>query len=177
LRRRLLIGMILSAWPLLAAGEEIAYAIFSLPLFFGESRLVAEGTRVYSHSDLSVTPGPAPNVANWTKVLPIANGFDIGASVYREAQIDGFGLWIRKDGGGFSWEWFVRESDGVFRKLQGPGRLRVRVNRIKGQEELAEIEFLDDVTMRLNRYWLIPFLDKKTDHLVVRKGSVLWLAP
>lgn len=176
-RRQLLIAFVVSAWPLVGAGEEIAYGIYSVPLIFGDAKLVAEGRRVYSHGDVRTSPGPAPKVPNWTKTLTIANGFVLGASVYREAQTEGFGLWIRKDGGGFSWGWFERESNGIVRKLPGSGKLRVRVSRVAGLEEMAEIEFLDDVTMRLDRYWLIPFFDKDTDRLVIRKGSVPWLAP
>src|SRR5207253_1816568 len=153
------------------------YSIYSLPLFGGEPELIAAGTRSYLPQDVEVSKGPAPDAINWQKTLSISSGFDIGASVYREPRTDGFGLWIRKDGGGFSWEWFVRENDGVFRKLQGSGRVKVRFARLGNLEELAEVQFLDDVTMRLDSLWMIPFWSKKTHHLVVRKGSVLWLAP
>jgi hypothetical protein len=175
--RTFLFAFAVSLFSAAAAAEAISYAIYSLPLFGGEPKLIAEGQRIYSHRDVEVAKGPASSVFNWQKTLSISNGFDIGASVYRETRTEGFGLWIRKDGRGFSWEWFVRESDDVFRKLQGSGRVKVRFARIGGLEELAEVQFLDDVTMRLNTLWIIPFLDKKTDHLVVRKGSVLWLAP
>jgi hypothetical protein len=162
-----------------AAAEAIFYSIYSLPLLGGSPKLVAEGQREYSHKDVHISKGPAPDVVNWTKTLSISNGFEIGASVYRAPRTDGFGLWIKKDNAGFSWEWFIRERDDVFRKLQGSGRLKVRFAQFDSLEELAEVQFLDDVTMRLNTLWFIPFLDldKKTDHLIVRKGSVLWLAP
>lgn len=160
--------------------ETISYSIYSLPIFKGEPKLVTEGKRVYSHNEIESLAGPAANEINWTRTLPIANGFVIGASVYREPRTDGFGLWIRKDGEGFSWEWFTRESDQIFRKLQGGGRLKVRFTHFGQKEELAEVEFLDDVTMRLNTRGLwtyLPLLNKKSDHLIVRKGSILWLAP
>lgn len=160
--------------------ETISYSIYSLPILKGEPKLVTEGKRVYSHSEIENQAGPAASEINWTRTLAIVNGFEIGASVYREPRTDGFGLWIRKDGEGFSWEWFIRESDQIFRKLQGSGRLKVRFARFGQMEELAEVEFLDDVTMRLDTRGLgtfIPFLSKSSDHLVVRKGSILWLAP
>ncbi len=178
--RRLLLALSVALLSSLAVAETISYSIYSLPIFRGEPQLKAEGKRVYSHDEIRSAPGPASGVTNWTRTLAIANGFEIGASVYREPKTDGFGLWIRKDGQGFSWEWFTRESDQVFRKLQGPGRLKVRFAHFGQSEELAEVEFLDDVTMRLNTLWFttfIPFLSQETDHLVVRKGSVLWLAP
>jgi hypothetical protein len=175
--RRFMFAFLASLFSSAADAEAISYSIYSLPLLLGEPKLMAEGKRIYSQNDIHTLKGPASNLVNWEKTLSIANGFEIGASVYREPRTDGFGLWIRKDGGGFSWEWFVRETDHVFRKLQGPGRVKVRFARFDQLQELAEVEFLDDVTMRLNTFWFIPFLDKKTDHLVVRKGSVLWLAP
>jgi len=173
--RRLACAVVFWLFSSAAAAETISYSIYSLPLFGAEPKLIAEGQRIYARTEVRTTPGPASNVRNWEKTVSIANGFEIGASVYREPRTDGFGLWIKKNGGGFSWEWFVRETDEVFRKLQGPGRLKVRFTLIEGLQELAEVEFLDDVTMRLNTRWFIPFMNKNTDHLIVRKGSVLWL--
>ena len=177
---RSLLALFIALSSSMVFAETISYSIYSLPIFRGEPRLVAEGKRVYSHDEIRSTPGPVAGITNWSRTLAIANGVEIGASVYRESKTDGFGLWIHKDGQGFSWEWFTRESDQVFRKLQGPGRLKVRFARIGQLEELAEIEFLDDVTLRVNTLWFttfIPFLNQESDHLVVRKGSVLWLAP
>lgn len=162
--------------PLMAIAESFSYAIYSLPLFFGERDTIAEGTRVYSDDDIQVESGPASNVQNWTKTLSVSHGFSIGASVYREPKIDGFGLWMRKNGKGFSWEWFVLEEGNVFRKLQGTGRVKVRLNSVGGEVELASIEFLDDVTFRLDTLWLIPW-DKDTHHLIVKKGGVLQFPP
>lgn len=178
--RRSLLALLIALSSSVAVAETISYSIYSLPIFRGEPRLVADGKRGYSHDDIRSAPGPASGTINWTRTLAIANGFTIGASVYREPKTDGFGLWIHKDGQGFSWEWFTRESDQIFRKLQGPGRLKVRFANFGQLEELAEVEFMDDVTMRLNTRWFttfLPFLNQKTDHLIVRKGSVLWLAP
>ena len=74
------------------------------------------------------------------------------------------------------WEWFERESGDIFRKLQGSGRVKVRFASVGDMQQIAEIHFLDDVTMRLDRFWLIPFTGRASDHVVVRKGSVLWLS-
>jgi len=160
-----------------ACAESLSYAIYSVPLFFGERETIAEGTRNYTHDDIQIETGPAPNAKNWTKTLSIDHGFSIGASVYREPKIDGFGLWMRKNGGGFSWEWFDLEKKDIFRKRQGKGRVKVQFKSIEGEQELASIEFLDDVTFRLDTLWFIPFWHKDTHNLLVRKGSVLWLAP
>ena len=174
---RLFAYVILSLSPLLAAAESLSYTIYSLPLFFGERETIAEGTRIYAHEDIQVENGPAPGVKNWTKTLSISHGFAIGASVYRAKQIDGFGLWMRKNGKGFSWEWFDLEKENVFYKRQGAGRVKVRFKSVEGMQELASIEFLDDVTFRLDTLWFIPFLGKETHNLIVKKSSALWLAP
>ena len=68
------------------------------------------------------------------------------------------------------------QCDGYFRKLQGPGRIKVRFARADGMEAIAEVTFLNDVTMRLDRHFVIPFTADQSDHLVIRKGSVLWLS-
>lgn len=170
-----------SAAPASAAPpQSLSYAIYSLPLLYGERQLLAEGMRIYSPADIQVVPGGSRKGNSWKKTLSVTQGFSIGASVYREPKTSGFGLWIHRNGAGFSWEWFVLEEKDVFRKLQGAGRVRVRMNRVGEEEELASVEFLDDVTLRLQEetWWqMLPFVDKETHHLVVRKGSTLWLAP
>ena len=43
-------------------------------------------------------------------------------------------------------------------------------------EEIRKIEFLSDVTMRLNNSW-IPFSTEKTHIMVVKQGSILNFEP
>lgn len=174
---RLFAYLALCLLPLPAQAEKLSYSIYSLPLIFGERETITEGVRTYVHDDIQVEAGPAPNVKNWRKTLVISHGFSIGASVYREPKIEGFGLWMHKNGGGFSWEWFDLEKENIFCKRQGAGRVKVQFRQVEGEQELASIEFLEDVTFRLDTLWLIPFWDKDTHHLVVKKGGVLWLAP
>jgi hypothetical protein len=109
------------------------------------------------------------------KALPVAAGYDIRASIVPEKQIDGFGLQLTRQGDGFSWEWFQRESGDVFRKIQGGGQVQVRFRTVGDVQELAEVYFIDNVTMRIDRYWLVPFHHSDTDELVIKRGSVLWL--
>ena len=164
-----------NASPSAAKQEELSYVIYQFPFFGGEPLLVKEGTRTYNHSEIYTLF--AEREASLTqKGLKVAEGYVIQAGTHREERIEGFGLTIAKDGRGFSWEWFDRESGDIFRKLQGSGRVNVRFAKVDGKEEIAEILFLDDITMRLDRYWMIPFTKGKTDHLVVKRGSVLWLA-
>ena len=155
--------------------SKLAYQLYKLPLFGGPPQLVNEGTLAYRLSDVRVTAGPDDTRTSFVKRLEVVDGFSIDAHIYREPAINGFGLSLEK-GFGFSWEWFDLDGDYVFRKRQGPGRIQVRMNRTDSLEEVAEILFLEDVTLRLDRYWLLPFGQGKTDHLVVKKGSVLKLA-
>ena len=159
-----------------AREERIAYEIYSRPLLARDWRFVSSGTRVYRHGELSAVTLPNTDPPYIVKSLPLAEGFDIQASVVPEPRVEGFGLTLQLDGGGFSWDWFDRESGDVFRKLQGSGRVRVRFASRGGNEEIAAVEFLEDVTLRLKRYWFLPFHDDDTDRVVVKKGSVFWLA-
>lgn len=157
------------------AEERLSYGIYTFAFLTGERRLVAEGSRVYRHTEVLETHYPGGDTPFTRKVLPVAEGFELEAMIVPEARVEGFGLSIARDGGGFSWEWFTRESEDVFCKLQGPGRVRVRFAKVGDREQLAEVVFLDDITMRLDRYWLVPFREGRSDHLIVKKGSVLWL--
>ena len=150
------------------SAETIGYAIYEYPLP-GISKLLAAGERHYRHGDVLAT--------NARKELVIAAPFSIGTSADREPKLDGFGLWMARDGRGFSWEWFDRESEDVFRKLQGDGRVKVRVHVEGGLVELAEIEFLDDIALRLNADFPQGAPGTETHRLVVKAGSVLWLTP
>ena len=79
--------------------------------------------------------------------------------------------------GGFSWDWFNRESGLIFRKLQGGGTIKVTLVASTEFQEIAAVEVLEDITLRVIGlpWWF--FTDDDTHHLVVRKGSVLKFAP
>jgi uncharacterized RDD family membrane protein YckC len=150
------------------APARLGYQLYKQPLFGGDRELVREGMLEYRLSDVQVTAGPDGSRTSFVKRLAVTDGVSIDAHIYREPAINGFGLTLEK-GFGFSWEWFDLEGDYVFRKRQGPGRIQVRMNNVDGLEEIAEILFLEDVTLRHHRFWL-------GDHLVVKKGSVLKLS-
>lgn len=114
----------------------------------------------------------------WTKALVLDDMFALSASVYREARLDGFGLFIyrRGDDKGFSWEWFDREHGDVFLKRQGSGRLSVRVKQGADFEELESAEFLDDVMLRYLDDMAKP-PGTHTHEVLIRKGSVFRVVP
>ena len=114
----------------------------------GETReILAEGTKNYSpDADVEIERSPA---GFWSKRILLANGFKLEANVYREPQIDGFGLVVtaRPNMEEFSWNWFDRETASTFTKRRDSGRLRVSLRTVDGLVELESIEFLDDVAL------------------------------
>ena len=116
----------------------------------------------------------------------MANGFSAGLSDFPGGNVTGFGLWLkdrdsywgRVSSGGFSWDWFDLEAGNVYRKLQGPGRVRItRTSPASPAQQIASVEILEDITLRAKvRPWFLFFLDSDTHNLVVKKGSVLRFA-
>jgi hypothetical protein len=150
--------------------ESISYEAFELSKQ-GVRRRLGEGVRKYRPgSDVLVEK--TRSMAS-TKTLSLGYGLSISSDVYREKELNGFGLvLIRDDSPAFSWEWFNRERDDVFRKLLGGGKVRVSVSVSGEFQELVAVEFLDDITLRCT--------DKQTGttHEVrVLKGSVFRVAP
>jgi hypothetical protein len=129
--------------------------------------------------DIVVREGPKKgDRPSWVKWLVLDENFAIGASVHREQPLSGFGLMVfrREDKDGFSWEWFEQTEGSTFTKLQGSGRVSVQMNKVGKSEELASVEFLEDVTLR--------YLDDMskppgtvTHEVLVKKGSILAFAP
>ena len=169
--------ILLVVLPIIAHAEKISYEIYSVPLFFGEREVITKGILNYTLDDVLTDKGPVGDNENRTVTLPLSHGFSIGTTVYSEPALEGFGLWMRKDGGGFSWEWFYLENGNVYKKLQGPGRVKVRLTRKNNNVQLAAIEFLETLTLRLDTMNYIPFWFKDTHNLVVKKGSAFVLAP
>lgn len=158
---------------------KIAYEIYEINN--GSQKLLNEGIKEYNYKDIQVSEYlTITNTGHWKKSLEITDNFYIGGTIYREKEVTGFGLWIGITSEwyefwvneGFSWEWFTKETDDVFTKLQEKGRLKVTMEDIDNSHEIKTIEFLSDVTMRLNNSWL-PFSTDKTHIMVVKEGSIL----
>jgi hypothetical protein len=108
-----------------------------------------------------------------SKTLSLGDGLSISTDVYREPALTGFGLVLVKDASPcFSWEWFDRESGDVFRKLQGGAKVRVGVVHDTDAQELAAVEFLDDVVLDCQDQ-----SNGTVYEVQVRRGSVLRLRP
>jgi hypothetical protein len=169
-----LLGALL-AFTSVGAAESISYTAFA---FQGETRVeIFSGARDYDLPDVKVEErrgaGGAPF---WSKSVSLKDGFRVGAHVKPEKAISGFGLWIQHDGmpRGFSWEWFNKADDGLFEKLQGRGIVRATFIPRGEEQELAALEFLDDIDLRFQQD--INAGPGHTSHVVrIKAGSVLRL--
>lgn len=167
----------------LSEAAEVRYRLFALQS--GQApALLSEGTRTYGLQDVAVAAAGTGASKHYQKTVQVTGSFVVGASVSPGEKIDGFGLWIRKEpawwefwsDGGFSWEWFDRVSEETFRKRQGPGLVRATFNKMNGKFELSSVQFLQDVTFRLNaRPWFLSS-DEETHHMLVLAGSELRIA-
>lgn len=143
--------------------------------------LLASGERKYTTQDV-LTEERSSSEGPWkSKAIPVALGFKAGAAIYPERDLTGFGLWLRGgdswlaqiSSGGFSWDWFERESGNVYRKLQGSGRVKVTPASAPNQLEIGTVEVLEDIVLRVKlRPWFF-FTSNDTHHLLLKKGSVL----
>ncbi|HEV8346844.1 MAG TPA: hypothetical protein VGQ16_09735, partial [Vicinamibacterales bacterium] len=108
-------------------GEErmFAYEAFSVDKHGVRTR-VGESVRDYRPGVDVLVEQTATDA--WKKMLPLDFGLSVSAIVYPKEELTGFGLVLAKDDSGFSWEWFNRERDDVFRKLLGGGSVRVSMD-------------------------------------------------
>src|SRR5690242_17338782 len=107
-----------------ASAETLTFESVTVSLMGGRARS-APVARTYSPAkDLTTRELVRGEV--WSRSLKLDDDFQIELQVERQKPaLTGFGLAIDRIGAaGFSWEWFDRAEGAVFRKLQGPGRLR-----------------------------------------------------
>jgi hypothetical protein len=170
--------LLLLLLPTTVFGETIAYRLSALR--GGTPVILAEGTRTYSpDADVEVEHTDTRDGAGfWSKRILLAKGFKLEANVYRERQVDGFGLVVtsRPNMEEFSWNWFDRETGSTFTKRRGSGRLRVKLRTVEGLVELESIEFLDDVALTYQDRTLTTQVDERTHELLIKKGSVFRMA-
>lgn len=166
---RVLLLTVLLACSSLTRAEKIGYEIYAmngaeLPT------LISKGIKEYSAADFLVEESNDRGRVNWSKSLELDGGFSIGASIYRESEVAGFGLWAQRSPCGFSWEWFNATAPGHFKKLQEVGLLSVSYRSEGNLKEIAEIVFDSDVSLRLNES---QDTNRKTHRVLIKKGSVL----
>ena len=154
------------------ADESVSWRVIRL-LELGGRQVIAEGEKAYDpYRDIVVKPVRGSAVDARTMSLPLGSGFALSVGVCKR-PLDGFGLFISRpaDAQGFSWEWFDRDGAVVFHKRQGGGRVIADVTRGAGYEELAALQFLDEIVLRYLDDIRKPPGDFSHE-IVIRKGSV-----
>ena len=168
--------------PALASAEAIIFELYDVSEQ-GKPVLLASGTRNYTLEDVITDRNYFGKYR--AKEIPVTEGFHAGTVNNRERELRGFALQLKRRGGwegwlsqgGFSWEWFRHESGMVYRKLQGGGRVRVIPIASSEFQEIAAVEVLEDITLRVMGQPWWQFTQEDSHHLVIRKGSVLRFAP
>lgn len=129
--------------------ESIRWRVVRL-LELGGRHVVAAGDQTYHPDrDVSVKAVKGSVFDARTVSLSLGLGFALSVSICK-APLEGFGLFISRpaDAHGFSWEWFDRDGVVTFQKRQGAGRVTADVARGPGYEELAAVEFVDEIVLR-----------------------------
>lgn len=171
--RKLIFTLLLSLYASVVSAATIEYEIYS---YMGEDNgvLLAKGARTYDEADVEVIEKEHRGEVHWAKSLELEGGFRIGASIYREPRITGFGLWAKNSPCGFSWEWFNASSSDTFKKLQEGGVVSVKYRKVEGLLEIAAISFESDIFLRLNE--TRKEVAGVTHRILIKKGSVLVFA-
>jgi hypothetical protein len=176
--RACVMAMLALCWASWVRAETVTWEAFVLAA--PGRAVLGHGSRQYEpEKDVIVRErSPIGGRQRSAKCLRLDDAFMLCADVVREPSLDGFGLVVvrRGDEAGFSWEWFTRETDSAFVKLQGTGRLRVDTKKAADYEELEALEFQEDVLLRYLDDMSKP-PGTHTHEILIRKGSVLRLAP
>ena len=160
------------------APASLAWQVFVL-FDTGGRRVITEGRKEYDpERDIIVEPIRGTRHDARKVSVPFSGDFVMSVAVSKQLHVDGFGLFISRRGNahGFSWEWFDRAGATLFQKRQGNSRVAVTVHRTFGAEELASVEFLDDVALRyLDDITKPP--GTHTHEAIILKGSIFKLTP
>jgi hypothetical protein len=142
---RLALAAVLSLISSAVIAEAITYEIYEISKI--GSRLIAKGKREYSVSDVKVRPYERDGRKIAEKLIELEQGYRVGARIFFEKELTGFGLLAKHSDYDFSWEWYNKESGNRFRKLQGGTAVEVTVSGRPAMEELVEVRFLDDTNL------------------------------
>jgi hypothetical protein len=159
--------LLIIALPRLSHAETVEYEIREVSRI--GSRVITKGSRDYSLSEVKAYPYERANKHIVEKLLELEQGFKIGARIFNEKELTGFGLLAQQTDGDFSWEWFSKESGSRFKKLQGGQSVEVETVPFPLGEELAQVRFLEDTTLRFKQEGAA----NETHHIIVKAGSVL----
>lgn len=164
-----MVGALLLILMPFAGAETITYEIYELSPRGQGPRLVAKGVREYTVKDVQVHPYQRDGVQISEKFVELEQGYRIGARIFYEAELTGFGLLAKRSRDDFSWEWYSKQAGNRFRKLQGGTYVEVSVAGTPGKQELAEVVFVDDTRLRFKPIGA----DSDTHGIIIKAGSVL----
>lgn len=167
---RIFIAVLLVAQWQFATAEAIEYEIYELSKGGEARKLIAKGKREYSLKDVEVHPYQRNGRKIAEKLIELEQGYRVGARIFYEKELTGFGLLAKRSNADFSWEWYNKETGNRFKKLQGQTYVTVRTAGQPMVEELAEVRFLEDTNLRFiaNRQGM-----DDTHSIIVKAGSVL----
>ena len=111
------------------------------------SQLISKDERALQSADVKVQQQNSTTYAD----VALTDHFRMMVALDATAP-SGFGLiGLRDDVRTFSWEWFVFDRPGHARKLQESGELAIQENKSAGSAPSQRIEFLSDVSLRIQR--------------------------
>lgn len=163
--------------PITTDGEfSIAFEILKLDADGARTSYV-QGSRQYPATDIFKPFNPNLD----RRELMLTPEFSIGGEVDHDGRLAGFGLWMSRHAPwyqpwslpGFSWEWFDLETGTIYRKRQGGGKVRVTLSTEQDVPRIASVEFLSDITFRLESGW--PLFERRTHEMIIKAGSVFSL--
>ncbi len=163
---RFLIVTIILIFSTTVFAEKIKYELYEL----STGNLIGKGVRQYTVNDVILNPYSSRERKVVEKFIELEQGFKVGARIFFEPKLTGFGLIAELDKGDFSWEWYNQADGRIFKKLQGSkGLVKIRVSGLPMMEILEEIIFLDDA--RLSFHY--GGTGKAESHTIkIKKGSV-----
>ncbi|MCJ8170920.1 hypothetical protein [Atopomonas sediminilitoris] len=163
---KLVTAMIFTIFSLPVLAEKITYEIYEA----ATGQLVASGVKEYTTKDLILNPYENNGKHVVEKLIDLEQGYKIGARLFQESKLTGFGLIAKKTPKDFSWEWYDLNSGSTFKKRQGGTYVKVKTSGLPIIEMLEEVVFVDDTKLR--------FFSKESGkndsyEIFIKKGSVL----
>ena len=163
-----------------AKGEDLSYAI-SWIKSTSDATPIATGTRTYTVANVrSVETRTHQGTPTWEKSIELTPDFTL--TIFQRLgaeEISWFGVSIKCQRYPRCWGWnqFEIGDDGEFAQHIGSTRVSVSVRVINGLKEIQKIEFPEDTTLLFTDDTLAHPPGTSTFKVLLRKGSVLRIAP
>jgi len=148
------------------SAETITYEIYHTLT----KKLIASGIKQYTKKDIIEHPYKKNGQEINEKLLELSQGYKIGARIFKEQKLTGFGLVAELKPSDFSWEWYDLTDNLLFKKLQGGTLVSVSVGGGPIYQILEGVNFLDDTELEFTT----GCKNKKTSYtILIKQGSVL----